>query len=174
MNVKFNIIKRGYDPSEVDEHIDNLEGIIKSYKDKDAAIKNAIISAQLAADNIVQNAKNEAAQIKKDALVKVSGIAESVSSQRDLLNEFKREYAALTERYLRKVSDEDISKVGDKIDALEKFLRQFDEKSAEHEVRRVEPVKPVVRYAEPTDAPQPEHNGDSLTQPNPLNAPTAK
>jgi len=60
----FSIVKRGYDPHEVDSYIERLEQIIKSYKDKDNSINNAIVSAQVAADNILKNAHLEITEIR--------------------------------------------------------------------------------------------------------------
>ena len=45
--------------------------------------------------------------------------------QRDMVRTFHKEYSALAEKYLTKISEEDVRKVTDKIDGLEKYLLQF-------------------------------------------------
>ncbi|MCL2015558.1 MAG: DivIVA domain-containing protein [Defluviitaleaceae bacterium] len=85
---KFYIVKKGYDPIAVDEHIkrcdeymSHLEETIKEYKlkiktledrlntyiTKEAAINNAIINSQISADNMLLNAKNAAETIVQNA-----------------------------------------------------------------------------------------------------------
>jgi len=125
MSAKFNIVKRGYDPVEVDEYVQNLEEIVKGYKEKDSAIKNAILNAQVAADNIIKNAKLEASEYRKNAVNQIDTIIASVSVQRGMLAAFVNDYANMAEKYLQKVSSEDVARVAEKIDALEKYLTQF-------------------------------------------------
>lgn len=119
---QFTLIKRGYDPDEVDKYIATLEQVIKSYKDKDNAIKNAIISAQVAADNMIQNAKLQAdeykAQISKD-LVK---IREEVGRQRMRIQAFQDVYSELIKKYLREFNDSDMSDLFARLDDVEKTL----------------------------------------------------
>ena len=55
MSEKFTIVKRGYDTSEVEQYITQLETVIRGYKEKDNAINSALISAQIAANNILRN-----------------------------------------------------------------------------------------------------------------------
>ena len=128
---KFNLIKRGYDPVEVDEYLQNLEEIIKGYKEKDSAIKNAILNAQLAADNIIKNAKLEAVECRKNAVNQIDSIIASVSMQRGMLESFRKEYNEMLEKYLQKISEDSIGRIGERIDALEKYLMQFSSDSIE-------------------------------------------
>lgn len=138
---RFAYIKRGYDPDEVDAKIDSLEDIIKGYRDKDAAIKNAILSAQIAADNIIQNAKNQAAEIRTAAVEQIKDIQLSVVTQKDMLAQFQNEYNILAKKYLKDVNEEDIKVVAGKIDALEKHLQRLTNNDAPKAERK--PEKPA-------------------------------
>jgi len=116
------MVKKGYEPSEVNEFIASLEGIIKSYKDKDAAIKNAILNAQIAADNIIQNARKEAEETRRGVADYVDTLIASVSHQKDTVNSFLREYTQFFEKYLVRVDSDDFTRINEKINALEGYL----------------------------------------------------
>ncbi|MCL1988081.1 MAG: DivIVA domain-containing protein [Firmicutes bacterium] len=119
----FSIVKRGYNPQEVDEYIETLENVIKSYKDKDNAIKNAIISAQVAADNILQNTHMEISDYKATTLHLLKSIYDSIDVQRSRLQEFKNEYTEMLNKYLHTFESADMEDVSKHIDELERFLR---------------------------------------------------
>jgi len=122
----FSIVKRGYNPEEVDEYIETLEQVIKSYKDKDNAIKNAIISAQVAADNILRNTHLEAAEYKTRTLAQLRHIYESVEIQRNRLRAFQDDYNEMLRKYLRGFDESDASLINSRIDELEKYLRELN------------------------------------------------
>ena len=122
----FSIVKRGYNPEEVDEYIETLEQVIKSYKDKDNAIKNAIISAQVAADNILRNTHLEAAEYKTRTLAQLRHIYESVETQRNRLQAFKDDYNEMLRKYLRGFDESDATLINGRIDELEKYLRELN------------------------------------------------
>ena len=132
----FSIVKRGYNPQEVDEYIATLEQVIKSYKEKDNSIKNAIVSAQLAADNIIKNAHFEVADRKSRTNALMKQIYDSVESQRARVRRFQDDYTALVRKYLNEFNEADAADIYGKIDALEKFLREasgeMDETSGEN------------------------------------------
>lgn len=136
MAARFGIVRKGYDPASVDEHISNLENIISSYKDKDAAIKNAIVSAQLAADDIIRkakaaeedlikNARNQSGEIKKKSEAHVRSILELVKDQKAKYQTFVADYNALLNMYLHQNNDEDFAEVKDKFETLENYLLSF-------------------------------------------------
>jgi len=122
---RFNVVKRGYDMAEVDEYISSLEEVVKSYKDKDTAIKNALISAEMAADNIILNAKNRSYEMKENSVRQIHDILASVSKQKEMLDNFQREYEGQVRKYLHGIVQSDMDVVRGKIDALESFLYQF-------------------------------------------------
>jgi len=121
----FSIVKRGYNPQEVDEYIATLEQVIKSYKDKDNAIKNAIISAQVAADNILKNAHLEIAENKDRTLVMLRRIYDSIEAQRSRIQQFQDEYNDMLRRYMRAFDESDVAAIYARIDDMEQFLREL-------------------------------------------------
>ena len=122
---RFVYVKRGYDPQEVDKYIASLEAVIKSYKEKDSAIKNAILSAQIAADNIVKNAGIQVSESKSQTLSQVKSISDSIAGQRARILEFQQEYNAFLQKYVRKFNQSDIQVIMEKIDALEQFVAKL-------------------------------------------------
>ena len=129
----FSIVKRGYNPQEVDEYIETLEQVIRSYKDKDNAIKNAIISAQVAADNILKNTHLEASEYKSRTLDQLRHIYDSVETQRNRMQEFQDDYNNLLRKYLRSFEESDAAAVYERIDELEKYLRELSSSIEEEE-----------------------------------------
>jgi len=133
MATKFNVVKHGYEPTEVDEYIQSLEESIRRYKEKDDSIKNAILSAQIAADNIVRNAKAEAGEYRKSALRQVESIRSSITIQRELLSSFQKEYSDLLEKYFMSIQGSDVARVVESIDKLENYITQISEERKEPE-----------------------------------------
>ena len=127
----FSIVKRGYNPQEVDEYIETLEQVIKSYKEKDNAIKNAIISAQVAADNILKNTHLEVAEYKANTLAQLRFIYDSLEVQRSRVKTFQEDYENMLNKYLRNFDQSDLSVIYDRIDDLEKYLRELNSSAAE-------------------------------------------
>ena len=129
----FSIVKRGYNPQEVDEYIETLEQVIKSYKDKDNAIKNAIISAQVAADNILKNTHLEAAEYKTRTLAQLRHIYDSVETQRSRLQSFQDDYNDMLRKYIQPFEESDVALIYTRIDELEKYLRELNESVEEED-----------------------------------------
>ncbi len=124
---RFNYVKRGYDPDEVDDYIQSLEDILQSYKDKDSTIKNAIINAQLAADTIIENADRDAYKTKAKLITQLDEIYRSVSLQKKFVQEFQEDYNELIKRYVHQFNDSEIVKLFSKITDLEEFLTRLQE-----------------------------------------------
>ena len=122
----FSIVKRGYSPIEVDEYIATLEQVIRSYKDKDNAIKNAIISAQVAADNILKNTHLEVAEHKTRMIEQLRNVYDSVETQRSRLQAFQDEYNELLSKYVKPFQESDLAVVYKHIDELERYLRELN------------------------------------------------
>ena len=133
----FSIVKRGYNPQEVDEYIETLEQVIKSYKDKDNAIKNAIISAQVAADNILKNTHLEVSEYKSRTMEHLRSIYDSVEVQRSRMQSFQNDYNDLLRKYLLSFEESDAALVYERIDELERYLHDLsasvEEESREHD-----------------------------------------
>lgn len=122
MQNNFSIVKKGYNTIEVDEYIEELEKVIRSYKEKDKAIKNAIINAQVAADNIVKNAELEAASIKHNAVAHLANIQNSLVQQKVMLKEFQADYNTLISKYVIDFNDAEYLQTYTKINELEEYL----------------------------------------------------
>ena len=116
---------------QVDEYIATLQAEVESYKEKDAAINDAIVSAQQAANDIVLNAKNQGRAIKENTAKQLADIALSAATQRQMLNDFATEYEALATKYLKATSAADFKAVLNKIDGLEKYLANFSDEISE-------------------------------------------
>ena len=123
MENRFNIVKQGYSPAEVDEYVSKLEQVLQSYRDKDSAIKNAILNAQIAADNIVQNAKLESASLREEASKQLGDLVIRTRRQKDVLMQFQADYNSLIQRYLININENDFRDMLSKIDRIEGSLR---------------------------------------------------
>ncbi|MDR1914808.1 MAG: DivIVA domain-containing protein [Clostridiales bacterium] len=119
---RFSYVKKGYDPEEVDRYIETLEQVVKSYKDKDSAIKNAIISAQMAADNIVKNAHIQVAESRSQALSQIQNIITSIAEQRSKLKEFQDDYNNIIQKYLIEFNESDMNHIFNQITDLEQII----------------------------------------------------
>ena len=125
---RFNHVKRGgYDPAEVEHYIRELENQLKYYRDRDSTINQAIISAQAAAEGIVQNAKNQGRTIRENVAKQLEDVSLSIATQKTLLSDFVRDYNTVISKYLRVIDDEDFREINEKIDSMEAFLRDFSQ-----------------------------------------------
>lgn len=132
----FTLAKKGYDPQEVDEYIIDLQNQLKSYKDKDNAIKNALINAEIAADNIIKNAKLKASQIKykaeedgiairQDAYKSLDHINASIVEQKKMLSAFQKDYNEILNKYLKNIDSPEYLATFNKICALEDYIESL-------------------------------------------------
>jgi len=120
--MKFTEVKKGYDPAEVDDYIQTLENVIKSYKEKDNAIKNAIISAQVAADNVIKNARLQADEYKLQIVRELENVRITVERERAKVQEFQDVYTTLVSKYLRKFDDSDVSDINSRLDEIDRLI----------------------------------------------------
>ena len=131
MSDRFGYAKQGYNPIEVDSYIDSLESVIKSYKEKDSAIKNAIISAQVAAENIIKNAELEAQDIKKKALADLKSISDSVEKQKEQVKNFQNDYTDMLNKYLKIIDESDIASVYSSVNEMGSYLSDLKKEITE-------------------------------------------
>jgi len=122
---QFTYVKRGYDPEEVDKYISTLEQVIKSYKDKDNAIKNAIISAQVAADNVMRNAQMNADAYKAQIGEQLVEIRGTLDRQRMALQSFQEAYANMVRKSIQEL--EQSTTMTDLFSRLEEAERAISE-----------------------------------------------
>lgn len=145
MPTSFTYVKKGYNPVEVDNYIETLENIVKGYKEKDAAIKNAIVNAQIAADKIVSDAEKKAENIADEAVTKVKLIRSSVEKQRILLKNFQDDYNALINRYVHDFEQRDVAPVASGIDELERYLDTLISPAPLKATQSISPKEPTVK-----------------------------
>ncbi len=119
---KFGYKKNGYDPEEVDNYINSLESVLKSYKEKDAAIKNAIVNAQIAADNIIKNAEFQANDIKSTAVSQMTNFAGTIQTQKTLIKEFQDDYKYLIQKYVLDFQENEFVKLYEKLNQIEEYF----------------------------------------------------
>ena len=124
---QFTYVKRGYDPEEVDKYIGTLEQVIKSYKEKDNAIKNAIISAQIAADNMIKNAKNQADEYKMQIAKELDKVTQEVDRQRMRIQAFQDVYTGLVRKYLTDIDEKEMGDLFDRLDEVDKLVKKLKE-----------------------------------------------
>jgi hypothetical protein len=124
---QFTYVKRGYDPEEVDRYISTLEQVIKSYKEKDNAIKNAIISAQIAADNMVKNAKAQADEYKGQIAKELDKVSIEVDRQRMKMKAFQDVYTGLVRKYLTEIDEKEVTDLFERLDDVDKLIVRLKE-----------------------------------------------
>jgi len=124
---RFNTMKNGYNIEEVNNYIQALESALAEYKEKDAAITNTMINAQIAADNIIKNANLEAKSIRQETVDHLNSVADSLDKQRRMINRFERDYKELVERYLVNINGSDFKAAFASVDELDACLKNLKE-----------------------------------------------
>jgi len=119
---RYPLVKRGYDPEAVDNDIQTLENVIKSYKDKDNAIKNAIISAQVAADNMIKNAKMQADEYKAQIVRELDNVRREVARERLKVQEFQNTYESLILRHLTPIDKTEVSGINSRLNEIDRLI----------------------------------------------------
>ena len=147
----FSYVKRGYNPEEVNAYINTLEQVIKSYKDKDNAIKNAIISAQVAADNIIKNAQAQAGEYKALLRKQLQGTKDAIDKQRDEVKSFNEAYGSMVRKYLKDFDQADIHLIDQKLITMENAIKSLEEDviTESGAMSGTMPAKPDIDITEP-------------------------
>ena len=135
MKTEFSIVRKGYDPQQVDSYIATLQNQIDSYKEKEQAINQAIVSAQVISEQLISNAKQEAEQIKKDAKIRLSKMQNILDKAEENLKTFQEEYKKLISKYLTQFDEKNIHSLIDELHSIrESFVlkeEDMDEKNYE-------------------------------------------
>lgn len=118
MDEKFDTVKRGYDPGQVDEYIDKLEEVIRGYKDKETSIINAVLNAQSISDSIIKNAEARARQIEINSRRGQEEILATLEDQIKSLRLFQDEYSALVTKYFNPFDSSEIARLLSKMNRL--------------------------------------------------------
>ncbi|MCI8806343.1 MAG: DivIVA domain-containing protein [Clostridiales bacterium] len=136
MSYDFQMVRKGYNPDEVDAYIEELENQLNEYKEKSSTINKAIINAQIAADNIIKaahsetekilsQAKKEATDLKQATINQIKYLKLNIANQKNLINNFRRDYEFLTEKYLNPLVTSDTDKVFDKLTEIEQAIDEI-------------------------------------------------
>ena len=139
----FTIVRRGFDTTEVDTYIVNMENeIIKrdqkieEYRSREDAINRAVIEAQLTADNIVRKATEDANKIRQEATEELKDLKEQSIALRNNLIEFQKSYNTLLRRYLYTGHCTDLTQIFDRLDTLmERMDIDMNTQPAEPEIQ---------------------------------------
>lgn len=114
----FPIVKKGYDPHAVEAHISLLQKKIESYQQKDNVINNAIVSAQIAADNIIHEAHIKSEKILADTESKLKQMKNLLANQENIIKNFENDYNELVKKYLPNFDGNDVLKIFSKINNI--------------------------------------------------------
>ena len=147
---EFTMVKKGYDPNEVEKYLGQLERTIDEYKTRDAAISGAILNAQIAADNIIRNAQIHAEEMRQNALLLLDEIHNSVQKQKLIVDNFKSEYTSLVNKYLINPNGQDFLDIFGRINDLENYIASLKslESPAEKAAAAPAPVAPTPHIAD--------------------------
>ena len=119
---QFTYVKRGYDPEEVDKYITTLEQVVKSYKDKDNAIKNALISAQAAADNVLRGAQSQAESYKVQISEQLVDIRATLDRQRASLQKFQEGYTNVVRMCIQELQQFNMGEMFARLDEMDEAI----------------------------------------------------
>ena len=144
----FNTSRNGYNQEEVDNYIKNLEKSLNEYREKDAAIANTLVNAQIAADNIIKNADLAAKSIKQEAVEQLDRIADSLETQRRLIADFQKDYDELVEKYLHKAKQGEFDEVLNRVEELDAYLHKLRNNTPDQQ-------EPAPAFTAPIPAPAP-------------------
>ncbi|MDR1066567.1 MAG: DivIVA domain-containing protein [Clostridiales bacterium] len=133
---KFKTAKKGFDIKQVDEYIETVENVLRSYDEKSSAIESAIRSARQTADSIIKQAESEADRIKLDAALSLKEISDSVATQKKLAKEFQDAFNEFVSKYALTPKEADFKTINGKIDAFKSYMATVKLK------RAVSPSKP--------------------------------
>jgi len=122
---QFSYVKRGYSPEEVNKYIATLEQVIKSYKEKDNAIKNAIISAQVAADSVVRNAQMQAKDYKKRISQQLLQISAAIDTERMRVQAFYDIYMSMVRKHLYDIKSTDMLEVSQRLNDMDELVSEL-------------------------------------------------
>ena len=162
--MRFTEVKRGYDKEEVDTYIQSLDNVIRSYKEKDNTIKNAIISAQMAADNMIKNAKLQADEYKHEILRELNKVREEIERKRIKIQEFNDTYSHFVGKYLTKLDGNDAAEMVKPLDEIDRLIDHFSQ-SEMVSIAPGDASTPAVEFRMLTKSGQPKPELSSAPQP---------
>ncbi|WZL81045.1 hypothetical protein QBE53_14755 [Vallitaleaceae bacterium 9-2] len=118
----FTIVKRGYDPEQVDHHIFLLNEELKQHKANAEAVTNAMVHAEMTARKIVEDAEKKADTIEGDAHQHLAALERKIKHIRMKLDAFQSQYNQLIHRYVISMNNDDFSNLYASLDKITKSL----------------------------------------------------
>lgn len=113
MSNSFSIIKRGYEPQQVDAFVRELEETIVSYKMKEQYISQALVESQATSKKIIEEAEICAFQIEKNALIQLEHLKQEINDTKKRLQNFKNEYDTFMNNFKSSFNDNELHTVFD-------------------------------------------------------------
>lgn len=118
MATSFTMVKKGYEPKEVQEYIRLLEKELESYKNKEQFISQALVEAQVSAKNVIEQAEQQAIQIEEDAFSKLEHVKEKIEQSKEKLYKFQDDYSSFIKRFSSSFNDEELNKLLTSLDSV--------------------------------------------------------
>lgn len=134
MATSFNMIKKGYDPKEVQDYISLLEKELAEYKSKQQFISQALVEAQVSAKNVIKQAEDQATQIERDALDKLQSVRDKIHESKEKLFQFEEDYASFIKRFSASFSEEELNKLLNSLDSIYTTLEVTSGEAEEEDV----------------------------------------
>ncbi len=138
----FTQVRRGYETTEVDTYIRELEATLAAknaeldaFHQKETAITKSVIDAQILAADIKAKAEEEVSTMRANALAELDDIKSQVSALHNKLSAFQSEYSQILQRYLVNLRCEDLNAI---FGNLENFMSQLGMETAPAEEVPVE------------------------------------
>lgn len=126
----FSMVKRGYEPNEVDTFIRELEEAIVFYKMKEQYISQALVESQIASKKIIEEAEIRAFQIEKKSLIQLEHLKQELNDTKKRLQNFKNEYDTFMNNFKSSFDEDELLSFYDSLDDLSNTIDcKLDKKS---------------------------------------------
>ena len=122
---QFSIVRKGYQPSEVDQAIEALEQKVAQqekelvdYRAREAELDKIEVQANLKAEAIIASANAMADQRLQQALQELEGIRKDALGLRELIETFQNEYNHLLRQYMLRMRTDEFPALMNRLGAL--------------------------------------------------------
>ncbi|MBQ7916151.1 MAG: hypothetical protein IJ315_05110 [Firmicutes bacterium] len=122
---QFSIVRKGYQPSEVDQAIEALEQKVAQqekelvdYRAREAELDKIEVQANLKAEAIIASANAMADQRLQQALQELEGIRKDALGLRELIETFQNEYNQLLRQYMLRMRTDEFPALMNRLGAL--------------------------------------------------------
>lgn len=133
MRNNFTVVKKGYDPVEVESYISRLEEELTQFRSTQAAIANALIHSENAAQIIINEAQQHSEKLRKESEESLLELQKKIKHMRMKLDSFQSTYNQLMHKYIVSVNNEDFNEL---FDSLDKISDSLAPQSSEQHLRQ--------------------------------------